>query len=44
MVVAQTAALNARQTALQNPASPLAATVDLISALAGGWTTAQGVK
>ncbi|MBS0408425.1 MAG: efflux transporter outer membrane subunit [Proteobacteria bacterium] len=44
VVVAQTAALNAQQTALQNQANQLAAAVDLISALGGGWTTAQGAK
>jgi len=44
VVVAQTAALGAQQTALQNQANQLAAAVDLISALGGGWTTAQGAK
>jgi NodT family efflux transporter outer membrane factor (OMF) lipoprotein len=44
VVVAQTSALNARQTALQNQASQLGAAVDLISALGGGWTVSQGAK
>lgn len=44
VVVAQASALSARQTALQNQANQLAAAVDLISALGGGWTVAQGAK
>ncbi|HEX7759188.1 MAG TPA: efflux transporter outer membrane subunit [Caulobacteraceae bacterium] len=44
VVVAQASALSARQTALQNQANQLAAAVDLISALGGGWTVRQGAK
>jgi len=44
VVVAQTSALSARQSALGNQASQLAASVNLISALGGGWTVSQGAK
>ncbi|HWA61401.1 MAG TPA: efflux transporter outer membrane subunit [Caulobacteraceae bacterium] len=41
VVVAQTAAYGAERAALQNQASRLAAAVDLIAALGGGWTTGE---
>jgi outer membrane protein TolC len=44
VVVAQASALSARQSALSNQASQLAAAVNLISALGGGWTVSQGAK
>ncbi len=44
VVVAEASSLSAQESALQNQANQLAAAVDLISALGGGWTVEQGAK
>ncbi len=44
VALAQVAAVSARTAALQNQASRLAASVDLINALGGGWTTNAGLS